>query len=419
MKKKFQLPLSLITPLLIFWTVFLVHSFSPVQVLFDSRWTTHVSYSLIKEGNLDLDEYRLELQVSEFFSERVNGHFYNVYPVGASLLAVPFVYIFDLVGVDVIKEVKAVQVIISSALIAFTATVLYAIARLSLNQRYSILLVFIFAFCTSTWSEVSRALWQHSPSMLMLSLALYLILLTRQKPQLIQFVSLPLAFAYISRPTNSVAVLLLTVLVFMQYWRYFLQYILWALPVAIPFLVYNYLTYHKLLSNYYSGGYGSGFGVVGLDERLIGNLISPSRGLFIFAPVLLFSVWGMIIRLRQTPSDPLNFFLIAIILMQWVTISLWLMWWAGHSYGPRIFSDVLPYFIYFLIPVFERLPKLKGARKIVFVTTFAVFLSLSFLINLRGAIDWKVRDWNDYPADVDQYPARLWDWSDPQFLRGF
>lgn len=51
-----------------------------------------------------------------------------------------------------------------------------------LNTRYSLLTVFIFAFCTSAWSTGSRALWQHGPSMLMLSAALYLILSAREKP---------------------------------------------------------------------------------------------------------------------------------------------------------------------------------------------------------------------------------------------
>ena len=36
------------------------------------------------------------------------------------------------------------------------------------------------------------------------------------------------------------------------------------------------------------------------------------------------------------------------------SISLWWNWWAGVSYGPRIWSDMLPYLAYFVIPAWRR-----------------------------------------------------------------
>jgi len=52
------------------------------------------------------------------------------------------------------------------------------------------------------------------------------------------------------------------------------------------------------------------------------------------------------------------------------------------------------------------------------VVAFAILLGVSGFIHSRGARTMDVYLWNVSPANVDQNPARLWDWSDPQFLRG-
>jgi hypothetical protein len=59
-----------------------------------------------------------------------------------------------------------------------------------------------------------------------------------------------------------------------------------------------------------------------------------------------------------------------------------------------------------------------GVRRTVFITGFAVLLALSFGIHFRGATNWDVHYWNTVPVNVDDYPERVWDWGDIQFLRG-
>jgi hypothetical protein len=44
--------------------------------------------------------------------------------------------------------------------------------------------------------------------------------------------------------------------------------------------------------------------------------------------------------------------------------------------------------------------------------------ALSVFINCRAATTVDVHRWNADPVDVDRQPERLWDWRDPQFLRG-
>ena len=405
---------------------------------FDSAWSIHTAMSMIKECNTDLDEYpeaENDLRV-----EKINSHLYTIFPIGASIIALPFVYIMDkvlgpLLGIlpglekyikgrshhplnamDVIAVYAGVELLVASSVIALTAVFIYLLSSLYLNRRGSLLMAFIFAFCTSSWSTASRGLWQHGPSMLMLTITLYLILLARRNPSLIQFIGLPLAFAYVVRPTNSLSMLLLTILVFLQYRQYFWRYILWASLIALPFLLFNFSVYHSWLSPYYlPNKIGS---TAHLFEALAGNLISPGRGLFIFTPILLFSLYGILLKMRHRQFDQLDFFLLSILLLHWILISSFPHWWAGWSFGPRFFSDMIPYLIFFLIPAATQISGARGLRKAILVLVFFCFVGISFFIHYRGATRWDTYAWNEKPMNVDTHVERIWDWTDIQFLRG-
>jgi hypothetical protein len=170
--------------------------------------------------------------------------------------------------------------------------------------------------------------------------------------------------------------------------------------------------YHSALPPYYLAskiGHGGRFA-----EASLGTLVSPGRGLFVFSPVLLLSVYGMWLTWRR---DVLDRALAVIVVLHWVALSSFPMWWGGHSFGPRLFSDVVPYLIYFLIPVVTRIAGLSGARRAVWVAGLTCLVAISFLVNFRGATARAVYHWNAEPVDVDLRPDRVWDWRDLQFLR--
>lgn len=409
----------------LFAVVFTSYLSSPIITSFDSKWSIHVAMSMIKEGNIDLDEYKEIMPSDDYRIVKVNDHFHSLFSVGAPLLAVPFVYIYDRFFFDLEGFLKnnvpagKIEMVVASFITALVAVFIYLIARFFLSTPLSLLLVFIFAFCTSAWSTASRALWQHGPSMLMLSIALYLILLARRNPKIIQFASIPLALSYVMRPTNNVSVLLLTVFVFIFYRKFFFKYLLWALIVATPYLAFNISTYHTLLPPYYVGHLNGNFlSAERLFEAFPGHIISPSRGLFVFTPVLLFSIWGMVLSIRKKNPEKLDYFLIGIIALHTLVISLVFLWWGGHAYGPRYTSDMIPFFIYFLIPAIQRMFSTKGFSKFVLILIFGILILASFFIHYRGATNWDVYLWNSEPVNVEEKHERVWDWKDIQFLRG-
>ena len=366
---------------------------------------------------MELDDYyELINKNNDYAILTFNGRYYNYFPYGTAIIATPFVWItrYFINDAAIIQNHSKLELIISSFILALTAILIYSIACMQLEWRYALLIVFIFAFCTSAWSQASRELYQHGPSMLMLTLSLSLILRADRQPRLIQYVGAPLVMAYVIRPTNGVAVICFSLFVLLYYRTYFWRYLGWALLVAVPFILVNLSTYHALLPPYYSPG------KIGLtasfSEALLGNLISPARGLLVFSPIFLMVFFGIFLKMKERRINKVDYFLMGIIVLHWLAISAFPHWWAGHSYGPRFFADMAPFLVYFLIPVVDFLAHADKPQW----TLRAIFLTLvvvSFWINFRGATSFKVYQWNTIPANVDTHPPRIWDWHDLQFLR--
>lgn len=388
----------------------------------DTGWMIYTAMSIIHQGNTDIDEYT-QADSKVYSIENVNGHRYNFFPIGTSLLSLPAVYIIDQTSdsfhLDIYKTTPLdEEKYIASFFVTLTCVLLFFIGRiLLLKIRYALLLAFVFSFCTSAWSVASRALWQHGPSMLMLTLALLLILLARKRPAIIQYSALPLAFSAVIRPTNFSSYAAFSIYILISYRRYYPYFFLWSLAVFVPFILYSSSIYDALLPTYF------GANRLGSDMSLMvtafsGNLISPARGLFVFSPVLLFSVWGIFIKYSKKQLEKLDYFIVAIIIFHWISISSFGHWWGGWTYGPRLFSDMIPFFVYFMIPVFIEMPQMKNIKKILVATAFCVLAAFSFFVHYRGATNETVMEWNKKPNDIDVSYNRLWEWSDPPFLRG-
>lgn len=425
---------EILISLAVFAVVFGVYITSGNNVPFDSRWSIHTAMSIIREGNTDLDEYRELAEPREEYQnslETVDGHLYTIYPIGASLLAVPFVFVLDRgfelsVAFDLNTYVAhtipaEIEALVASVYVALTAVIFYWIARRFLKRPASLLVVFIFAFCTPAWSTASRALWQHGPSMLLLATALLIIVYAKDHAQRIQYASIPLAASVVVRPVNIVSAALLTLFVFTEHRRHFGRFLLWALPVAALFTAYNLSVYHSLLPGYYLGASrgSNDFSVSTLPEALVGHWFSPARGLLVFSPVLVFSVAGLIFKLRRQRFERLDLFLIEAVVAQWIVMSVWPIWWGGWSFGPRLMSDVVPYLVYWIIPALEWIGTLVGWRRTAGIVTLLATIAVSFFIHYRGANAFDtIDDWNRHPANIDTRSGRLWDWRDIQFLRG-
>jgi len=250
----------------------------------------------------------------------------------------------------------------------------------------------------------------------MLTIALLLIVRAQRNPKLIQYSSIPLFLAFLMRPTNAISCLVLTIFVAVKYSVFLHRFIAWAVIILGLFVAYSLSIYDSVLPPYYlPTRVGS---MDHFSEALLGNLVSPSRGLLVFSPILLFSVLGLALKIKRKPSDKMEYYLVAILLLHWLAISTFAHWWAGWSIGPRFFSDMIPYLTYFLIFPLEAIPNWNRPGRIAVLVAMSTLCAVSFCIHYRGAVSEAVYRWNGIPSNIDQNPKRLWDWHDPQFLRG-
>ena len=415
----------------IFLLTFVIHAMSPVTTSTDSAWTIHVAASILREGNINLDEYRplMNLQL-DYRLREFRGHIYDYYPVATPALVAPVVWLANRVyalghpsdfyaylsqhAPD--DRTARLEKLAASGFVALAAVFMYLVARARLPTAASMGISLLFAFATSMWSTASRALWQHGPSALFLAMALYLLVVAVDKPAAIFCTGLILAGAYLIRPTNSLSVAFIGVWFLMSRRRRFWLFAAGALVVFIPFLLQNWITYGNVLPPYSYQlferlGTPRSFG-----EALAGTLISPSRGLFIFTPLFGFCIYGAyrLIRRGRLSLDAVEPYLIAIIVGHWITTSLFEDWGGAWSIGPRYFVDITPYLVYFLIPLLEMRLLVRPALKYAFIAC----VLLSTIIQLRCAVSVYPFQWNGKPQALVDAPERKWDWGDMQFLRG-
>lgn len=417
-------------PLTIFVLVFEAHLLSRIVSPFDSVFTVHTALSLLREGDFDLDEYQdVGATPADYRIAVVDGHLLHRYPLGTALLVTPAVFLLDhwfhaLTGLDLDHLVRqagsqGVERFLASLLVALTAAVVFLTARRSLPLGGALIVTFVFAFCTPVWSTASRALWNHTSSILMLALAIDLLDRAEARPRCARPAGLPLGLAYVMRPSNAVAVIALTLFTLLRHRRQFVGFVLWALPAAVLHAAVLFGVYGSLQTPYQEiAARGLPFITLpGIRRALLGTLLSPSRGLFIFSPVLLFSLGGVLVAARSRPIHALALALGATLVLQWILLGIWPAWPGGHTFGPRLWTDMMPLFAHLLIPALRGIAGLPPVPRAALGAVFALATLFSLFVHARGANDRAVWLWNDHPVPISRDERRLWDWGDVQFLR--
>jgi hypothetical protein len=126
-----------------------------------------------------------------------------------------------------------------------------------------------------------------------------------------------------------------------------------------------------------------------LQVGLAGLLFSPSRGLLVYSPVVLFSLWGLVRGVRKTEWRPLMLPLGVAMLAVWVLSGLHYDWWGGWSYGYRHIVDTMPVLALGLLPVLDRILANRALLGV-----FGVLFCWSAMVQAVGALAYDVDGWN-------------------------
>jgi hypothetical protein len=394
--------------------VMAVYVASPTRQHFDSRYAIHTAISLLRGHLGDLTGMG-DFDPASYTVIAIDGRWVTGYPLGVPLLLVPIVALLALVAPDTLAFIEAsnslgAHKVFASLITTAAVAVMYYALRARFSRATALFLAVAFAFGTSMWSTASRGLWQQGPLALAYAATLLCLLRARERPALVQWTGALLAFAYIVRPTAAIPVCVISGLVLLFHRRWLGWFLLWAALPAIGWFALNSAIYGAPLPPYYLPSHWGTVPIWG--EGLFGVMVSPSRGLLVFTPFLLIAAPGVVAGWREASDRPVIAACVIIVAWHWLMLARFPVWWGGHSFGPRLMSDILPFLMllvgYALEPPGLQRPRWRGAA--------IVLVAIAVAIHAQGALISAGYLWNVQPGNIDEQPARLWDWRDPQVL---
>lgn len=417
-----------IRALLIFLLVFTSHFLSKVSYITDSRWTLHTAHSMLHKHNAQLDEYKSQIEQNHYYAiEEKKGHLYYTFPIGTSLLCTPFLYVLEQVNKRVFYAdtgqllqggyFGGIELFLAALFVALATVFLYYILKhWQLDNWLVYACVIVFAFGTSAWSTASRGLFAHGPSMLLLLAGLYSILKAERQQNWLWLAGPLFTFAYITRPTNSISLLVFGLYVLWVYRLQAYKFIVPGVLMLATFFAYTYRIYDNILTPYYLPSKMGSDG--NFLKGLLGNLLSPSRGIAIYSPVFILLLPLLYVVFKQKKFNPLVIALLAVVVLHTYIISSFNNWYAGWCFGARYFAEAIPFMVCLLALGMQVVVSTQSAWvKKTITACFAVLAMASCYINYTGANKASTFEWNYKPVSIDDERSRVWDWNDIQFLR--
>ncbi|HKD11387.1 MAG TPA: hypothetical protein VKE50_04900, partial [Thermoanaerobaculia bacterium] len=332
------------------------------------------------------------------------GRVLSSYPVLPGLMNVPVYAAARLAGFDLLAHRRLLSLITASVTTALSVYFLYlALTYVCRSEKEALLFALAFAFGTTAWSIASRGAWQHGPSLLFLSVALWGLF---RGGTTVPLAGLALGLAVVNRPTNVLIAAPLALYVLRYERRRALRFAGLALLPALFHLWYA-KTYwgtpwslaQKVPRGNFDGPFWTG---------LAGILVSPSRGLFVFSPIFLFAIPGAIDALAPAPPGRARLprYLAAGVALTILLYSRWSIWWGGHSFGYRLLTELAPLSIVLVAAAWPSLEQIPGARVL-----FGICLAASLYVHFLGAMIYP----SGFDNDIDTQPARLWSIRNSEF----
>jgi hypothetical protein len=289
----------------------------------------------------------------------------------------------------------------ASIIASLSVVLLWLVLRRITSAGVALVLALAYAFGTQTWSTSSQALWQHGLGELLLASALLLLVRpasSRAAAALLGAVTALLAF---NRPPDALFSLAIASFVLLRRREEILPFAIGGALAGLPFLAYNLAMFGRPLGGYQSLVSSDVFRY-NVPEGIAALLVSPGKGLLVFAPFLLFLFRSPLAAFgpeRRTLATLLwGAFLLQLLFYAMID------WTGGACYGPRFLTDALPFLIVCLAPAVERL------RKPVEKLAFAAALAFSIWVQAVGAFC--------FPAGGSYLLTRrqLWSPSGAQFV---
>jgi hypothetical protein len=391
-----------------------------------------------------------------YLVEAPNGHLTSTYPIGNAIVSFPLYGLFFIIlklnsavqswlsGVPVlippVTEVgfeiyrQRYEMLAAAILTAGSVVLFYLCAALKFHPGIALLTAFIFGFATNTWVTSSQALWQHTAANFAL-LCVMLCLLKANRIVANRATLLLVAGFFCGlipgcRPTSVLFAIAITLYCFFAYGRE-VRFFLLGLPSFLLSSGWNFYYFGVSPKNLLVAGY-SRFSTTSFTasfyqftpqqfvQGFAGLLVNPNRGLFVYAPVLLFAIPGLyrVWQLRWKKDEQLLGCLTIAALLIFIQYCFFGIWWGGWCYGPRFLTDILPVLCFLMAYCLrDGLALLQHRRyKLMGIAAAAVFFGLTLFstgVQVVGAFGFT--SWDAIPGT--NVPYQAWSLQDMQIQR--
>ena len=306
-------------------------------------------FAIVRDGRLTfegtgLDQQRLPLSADPlpYFLVRSGERIASKYSPAVGVLATPIYLPAALGRFDARSPVvEHLGKLAAAVLAALGVALIHAAATRLVGPPFAAVATALYVLGTPVLPVIGQALWLHTGAALGFSLALLGLTRSEDPPwRLGALVGLGVGLAVACRPVDVV----LAAGFVGALWRVRRRALGWmvvaaAVPVALLAL-YQWRVFGSPLATGYGAeaayGWSAPFG-----GGIAGLLLSPGRGLFVHAPILLLSV----VALARTGRGGCPRWLLPLgisVALFVCVMGRWYMWWGGSSPGNRMLSDALP-----------------------------------------------------------------------------
>lgn len=400
----------------------------------DARYTLLVSEAIWQQQTIRLDAYRDAIdnqQAVEWRVGEIGEHLYYLYPLGSSVLAVPFLLPFLFMGqsMSVPAHDAAAQNLVSALVVVAIFLVLDRIGRYYLPPVSSLLLAAVCVLGSTLMSALGTALWNQDFTVLCVSVCLWLLVRLENKaafPLLPWLLGLFLFLSYLCRPTTAVFISLVLAFLFLRHRRYFWLTALTAFVLLVSFSLFSRYEYGLWLPPYYLPSQLGGLlnyssqQTTPLPLALYGLLLSPSRGLFVYSPIFLLSILGALYYRRHLKRHALVWLIVFWVVGHVLIVARFPDWWGGFSFGPRLLTDMLPGLVlltFLTAQVWLSAPAQRGRWLVwaLFLTAVTISITINSYVGMFDRHMWMSHGFT-VPPHVGQAPFLLFNWRVPQFV---
>ena len=378
------------------------------------------AHAVVHAGTLDIAPYYPPADVpgGRLYSVRpVGDRLYSMQFVASSLTFAPLFLPWRDLPAEGFRLRWRVFLAVAARLATLTVLLLAAWLLTLVSIPRALAVTAVVALATPMRTIDAAGLWEHTSAALWLVAGLGLWSGTTRRPWLHPLAGAALAMATACRPNllpaalvvvwsakragrrGTIAVATATTVVTLGGLALFANWYLYGTLLGGRESIVASITHTHAVGSYFRFS----------PWNLIGLLFAPSRGLFLYSPVLLFALPGLVRSLSASAPPAERLITVAGVLV-FVLYGFVATWWAGWGFGPRYMTDLLPFFALWL----ARTP--LPARPTLTAPAFALALSWSLGVYELGVRTYPCR-WDSAPINVDQAPERLWNWGDTEIAR--